>query len=159
MTSHSWATLKFLILKTFFSMLTFAFAINKAFRSSTLASKLLAIVTMVFDWDCNISNLVMGCSKVGIGGGVTSLDDGPCVSLNIGLRLCVDIGGDWEKKFDVHSTIDWDIFNTFLDACPSVVLSCAGTWLDCRVALSVPCSFDLLVLNSFKHSHCYLSNF
>jgi hypothetical protein len=33
-----------------------------------LASKLLVIVARLFDWDYNISNLVMGCSKIGIGG-------------------------------------------------------------------------------------------
>jgi hypothetical protein len=29
-----------------------------------------------------------------------------------------------------------------------VVLSCVKTWLDCRAALFIPCSFDVLVFNS-----------
>jgi hypothetical protein len=36
----------------------------------------------------------MGRSKVGIGGGVVGLDDNPCVSSDIGLRLCVKIVED-----------------------------------------------------------------
>jgi hypothetical protein len=69
----------------------------------------------------------MRCSRIGIGGGVTSLDDSPCVSLNIGLRLCVEFGKDWEEGLDVPSIIDLCLFNTFLDACPLVVLNCAKT--------------------------------
>jgi hypothetical protein len=34
----------------------------------------------------------MGCSRVGIGGGVSSLDDSLGVSSNIGLRLCAEFG-------------------------------------------------------------------
>ncbi len=101
-----------------------------------------------FYWDCGISDLVMGCSRVGIGGGVSSLDDSLGVSSNIGLRLCAEFGKYWEERFDVPSTIDWRIFNTFLDACLLVVLSCVKTWLDCRAALFIPCSFDVLVFNS-----------
>jgi hypothetical protein len=73
-------------------MLTSTFALNKAFQSSTLTSKLLAIVVRLFDWDCSISNLVMGQSKVGTSGGVTSLNDNPGVSSDIGLRLYVEFG-------------------------------------------------------------------
>jgi hypothetical protein len=92
--------------------------------------------------------LVMGCSRVGIGGGVSGLDDSLGVSSNIGLKLCAEFGEYWEERFHVPSTIDWRIFNTFLDACLLVVLSCARTWLDCRATLFVPCSFDVLVFNS-----------
>jgi hypothetical protein len=48
----------------------------------------------LFDWDYNISDLVMGYSKVGIGGGVASLDDNLDVSSDIGLRLCIEFGED-----------------------------------------------------------------
>ncbi len=75
-------------------MLTSTFAFNMASRSSTLASKLLAIMAKLFDWDYNISDLVMGYSKVGIGGGVASLDDNLDVSSDIGLRLCIEFGED-----------------------------------------------------------------
>jgi hypothetical protein len=75
-------------------MLKSTFVLNKAFRSSTLTSKLLAIVAKLFDWDCNISYLVIGCSKVGIGGGVAGLDDSLGVSSDIGLKLCAEFGED-----------------------------------------------------------------
>ncbi len=65
-----------------------------AFQSSTLACKFLAIVAKLFDWDCSISNLVMGHSKVGTCGGVASLDDNLNVSSDIGLGLCVEFGED-----------------------------------------------------------------
>ncbi len=87
-------------------MLMSTFVLNKAFQSSTLAFKLLAIVAMLLVWDCNISNLVMGCSRVGIGGGVIGLHDDPCVSLDIELGLCVEFGKDWEEGLDVSSIID-----------------------------------------------------
>jgi len=48
----------------------------------------------------------MGCSRIGIGGGVAGLDDSPCVSLDIGLGLCVEFGEDCEEGFDVPSIID-----------------------------------------------------
>jgi hypothetical protein len=35
-----------------------------------------------------------------------------------------------------------------------VVLSCVGTWSNCRATFSTPYSFDVLVLNSFKSSCC-----
>ncbi len=43
-------------------MLTSTFAFNKASRSSTLATNLLVIVARLYDYDCNISNLVVGLS-------------------------------------------------------------------------------------------------
>ncbi len=43
-------------------MLTSTFAFNKASRSSTLATNLLVIVARLYDYDCNISNLVIGLS-------------------------------------------------------------------------------------------------
>jgi hypothetical protein len=49
---------------------------------------------MLFGWDCNILNLVMGHLKVGIGGGVIGFDDSPDVSSNIRLGLCVEFGKD-----------------------------------------------------------------
>ncbi len=79
-----------LFLKLFFFMLTSTFVLNKASQSSALAFKLLVIVATLLDWDWNISNLVMGRSRVGIGGGIASHDDNPCVSLDIGLGLCVE---------------------------------------------------------------------
>jgi hypothetical protein len=59
-----------------------------------MALKLLMIVAKVFDWDCNISNLVMGHTKVGTSGGVAGLDDSPSVSLDIQLGLSVEFGED-----------------------------------------------------------------
>jgi len=59
-----------------------------------MALKLLAIVAKVLDWDCSISNLVMGHTKVGTSGGVTSLNDSPSVSLDIQLGLSVEFGED-----------------------------------------------------------------
>jgi len=82
--------LSFLFLKLFFSMLTSTSVLNKVSQSSTLAFKLLVIVATLLNWDWNISDLVMGRSKVGICGGVVGLDDSPCVSLDIGLGLCVE---------------------------------------------------------------------
>ncbi len=70
-------------------MVTSTFAPNRAFQSSMLASKLLAIVARLFYWDCNILDLVMVHSKVRTGGGVTSLDDNLGVSSDIRLGLCV----------------------------------------------------------------------
>jgi hypothetical protein len=137
-------------------MLTFTLTFNKAFQSFTLTYKLLVIMAMLFDWDCSISNLVMEHSKVGTCGRVASLDDSPCVSLDIGLGLCVEFGEDWEEGLEVPLIIYWCLFNTFLNACPLVVLSCARTWSNCRAFLSMPYSFDVLVFNSFKHS-CSLS--
>jgi hypothetical protein len=52
------------------------------------------IVARLFDWDCNISDLVMGRSKVGTIRGVAGLDDNQGVSLDIRLGLCVEFGED-----------------------------------------------------------------
>jgi hypothetical protein len=81
MIPHSQVAFKLPILKSFYLyILTSTFTFNRASQSSTLASKLLAIVAMFFDWDCNISDLVMGCSRIGTSGGVASLDDTQSVS-------------------------------------------------------------------------------
>ncbi len=66
---------------------------------------------MLFDWDCNISNLVTGCSRIGIGGGVTGLDGSPCVSLDIGLRLCVEVGRIGKKGLTYLLSLN-DAFST-----------------------------------------------
>jgi hypothetical protein len=49
-------------------------------------------VGRLFYWDCNILDLVMGCSKVGTSGGVTGINDSLGVSLDIGLGLCIEFG-------------------------------------------------------------------
>jgi hypothetical protein len=45
-----------------FSALTSTFALNKASHPSTLASNLLVIVAKLFDYGCNIFDLVIGIS-------------------------------------------------------------------------------------------------
>jgi hypothetical protein len=59
-----------------------------------LATELLAIVANIFYWDYKNLDLVMGHSKVGTDGGVTNVDDNPCVSLDVRLGLCVELRED-----------------------------------------------------------------
>jgi hypothetical protein len=68
-------------------MLTFIFTLNKAFCFSTLATNLLAIVVRLFDYDCNIFNLVIGLSidvLVDVAGGI---DHNHVVSSNVRLGV------------------------------------------------------------------------
>ncbi len=63
--------------------LTSIFALNKASHSSTLASRLLVIMTTSFDYDCNISNLVISLSIIIPIDVVESIKDGLAISFDV----------------------------------------------------------------------------
>jgi hypothetical protein len=72
----------------FFSVLTSTFAPNKTSQSSTLAYNVLAIVARLLDYDMNIQLIFVIDLSIGVFVDVTTnFNDGPNISLEIGLHL------------------------------------------------------------------------
>jgi len=85
---HSLTSLKLPIINIlFFYMLTSIFAPNKISQSSTLAYNVLVIVARFLDSDMNILIFVIGLSIGVFVDVVANFNDGPNISLKIGLHL------------------------------------------------------------------------